>query len=1025
MKNHVINLVRLLGLLVLLLGSVALLAQKTVSGSIISEEGEPMIGVSILITGTNIGTVTDLEGNFSLSVPNDEAILNVSYTGYTPQEVLVGSQTSLKIVMEQNAELLDEVVVIGYGTVRKSDLTGSVAKISSDDFNQGAIVSADQALQGRIAGVNISQASAEPGGGINIRIRGANSITAGSDPLYVIDGFPIDNGNGLSGGGAAGIPSNGVPRNPLNTINPSDIESIEILKDASATAIYGARGANGVVLITTKSGNADRRSVNFDSYVGVSSIFRVPETLSTQEYISEMNELATARGEAPLFTDEQAAEIGEGTDWVDLVTRDAITQNHNLSFNGGLGKSRYFVSMNYLNQEGVIRRTSSERYSFRVNLDHEISDRLNFRLNLTNSTITDQNAVEGSNNTDNGPFALALIYDPTITPFRPDGNYNSSPQFTVPSPLATLERTFAEVQNNRLLGNFSLNYKLTDHLTANAKIGIDRRNGRQDLYLSQAAVAGAGNNIGGRADVIANERYSYLLQYTMNYRKRFSKDFRLNALVGTTYEDFQRRFFGAGLRDFPSDVTQTNNLGLGDIEQATIGSGFNDFALLAYFSRVNATLFEKVLLTAIVRVDGSSRFGENNKFAVFPSAAIAYKLDQEDFIPDVFSQLKFRLSWGESGNQSIGNYNSLSTYARGQNALLGGSQQQGTIATRIANPDLRWETTAQTSIALDFGLWEDRVTGTVEYFVKNTSDMLYQFPIPLSTGFGSILRNVGELRNTGLEFSFSSTNVRTNNFKWSTTFNIASIQNEVISLGGLDSIRTGNFFTETFGIITPGEELNAYYVLDQVGIFQSEEEIAASAQPNSVPGNPIYRDVNGDGQITNDDRIIAGSPWPDFTWGITNDFRYKNFGLSIFIDGQQGASLYNGNITYSLHPPVIYQNRLRDQILDRWTPDNPNAAWPNALEPSNYGPARINSRAIEDASFIRLQSVRLSYTIPNISQNFLRNATFYITGQNLAILTDYTGTNPEANRNQNSNIWAERNAYPLARTYLAGLSLQF
>ncbi|MEO0733796.1 MAG: TonB-dependent receptor, partial [Bacteroidota bacterium] len=426
-----------------------------------------------------------------------------------------------------------------------------------------------------------------------------------------------------------------------------------------------------------------------------------------------------------------------------------------------------------------------------------------------------------------------------------------------------------------------------------------------------------------------------------------------------------------------------------------------------------------------VRVDGSSRFGENNKFAVFPSAAIAYKLDQEDFVPDVFSQLKFRLSWGESGNQAIGNYNSLSTYARGQTALLGGSQQQGTIATRIANPDLRWETTAQTNIALDFGLWEDRVTGSVEYFVKNTSDMLYQFPIPLSTGFGSILRNVGELRNTGLEFSFSSTNVRTNDFKWSTSFNITSIQNEVISLGGLDSIRTGNFFTETFGIITPGEELNAYYVLDQVGIFQSEEEVAASAQPNSVPGNPIYRDVNGDGQITNDDRIKAGSPWPDFTWGITNDFRYKNFGLSVFIDGQQGASLYNGNITYSLHPPVIYQNRLRDQILDRWTPDNPTAAWPNAIEPSNYGPARINSRAIEDASFIRLQSVRLSYTLPNIGQKFLRNATFYVTGQNLAILTDYSGTNPEANRNQNSNIWAERNAYPMARTYIAGMSLQF
>ncbi|MEL7425445.1 MAG: SusC/RagA family TonB-linked outer membrane protein, partial [Bacteroidota bacterium] len=815
------------------------------------------------------------------------------------------------------------------------------------------------------------------------------------------------------------------PRNPLNTINPNDIESIEILKDASATAIYGSRGANGVVLITTKSGVADRRSVNFDSYVGVSLLQRVPEVLSTQEYIREMNELAEDRGEAPLFTEEQALEIGDGTDWVDLVTQDAITQNHNLSFSGGVGRSRYFVSMNYLNQEGVIRRTSSERYAFRVNLDHEVSDKLSLRLNLTNSFVKDQNAVEGSNNTDNGPFARALIYDPTIAPFGPDGNYNTSPQFTVPSPLATLERTFADVETNRLLGNISFNYKITDHLSANAKIGVDRRTGRQDLYLAQAAVAGAGGNVGGRADVIASERNSYLLQYTMNYNKRFSSNFRINALLGTTFEDFYRRSFGAGLRDFPSDSPGTNNLGLGDIEQATIGSGYNDYELLSYFGRANTTLFDKLLVTASLRVDGSSRFGENNKFAVFPSGALAYKLAREPFIPEVFSQLKVRLSWGQVGNQAIGNYNSLSTYTQGQNALLGGAQQQGTIATRIANPDLKWETTTQTNLGIDFGLWEGRLTGSADYFVKNTTDMLYDFPIPLSTGFASILRNVGELRNRGFEFSLTSTNVRTDNFRWTTTLNASAISNEVVSLGGLDTITTGNFFTSTFGIITPGEELNAYYVLEQIGIFQTEEEVAASAQPNSQPGYPIYRDVNGDGQITNDDRTVVGSPWPDFTFGITNEFQYKNFGLSVFIDGQQGASLFNGNITYSLHPPVIYQNRLREQIIDRWTPENTDASWPSAIEPSNYGPSKIDSRAIEDASFIRLQSVRLSYTFPNIGRKFLRNATVYATGQNLAIITDYTGSNPEATRNQNSNLWAERNAYPMARTYIFGFSLQF
>lgn len=1011
------------GMLILLLlmciADIAL-AQSTVTGVVTDENGEGLPGTTVVVKGTANGTTTDIEGNYQIKCEGD-ATLIFSFIGYTSQEILVNNRSVVNLQLKVDLKSLDEVVVIGYGTVKKSDLTGAVSSVKPEDLNKGSIVSVDQALQGRVAGVRINQASVEPGGGVNIRIRGAGSISAGNQPLYVVDGLPLNGGNMLSGGGGADIPGNGVPRNPLNSINPNDIASIEILKDASATAIYGSRGANGVILITTKSGSSGKLNVNIDSYVGIQTIYKNPEMLSTSEYITAMNDLAEDRGNEMVFSEEDIAEIGNGTNWYDYVTRDAITTSHNLSFSGGNDGSKYFVSANYMNQEGVIENTGTERYSFRVNLNHKFNDKLTFGMNLTTSVVNDLNSVEGSGNTDNGPYSLAAIFDPTMNPYNEDGSIAQSDFFTFPSPVATLTKQ-SETSTNRTLGSMNLNYEVIENLNANLKFGTDRRIGREDLFTPGVAASSGSMVASGRIGSL--ERYSYLLQYTMDYSTSLSENINFNILGGTTYENFTNRSFSSGISDFPTDILGTDNIGLGNIENATLGSNKAENTILSYLGRANLTIIDKFLLTASIRVDGSSRFGENDKFATFPSGAIAYKLSNESFIPEVLSELKLRASYGKTGNQEIGNYASLSTFGTGGQALFSDTPYQGTVATRLPNPDLKWETTTQFDVGLDFGFWNDRIYGSVDYFIKDTEDMLMNFPLPTSSSFQSVTRNIGSMKNTGLEVMINSRNISTSNFSWTTGFQIATIKNEVTDIGGLDDILVGNFFTTSFAIIRPGEELNAYYTLEQIGIFQNKEEVDNSAQPSSAPGNPIYRDKNEDGQINDEDRAVVGSPWPDFTFGISNEISYKNTTLSFFIDGQQGADLLNANITYSLHPPTERQNRISEQILDRWTPENTDAEWPSAVNPSSYGPYKIDSKQIEDASFLRLQSVRLSQSIP-VKAKWINRATIYATGQNLLILTKYSGLNPEANRNQNSNAWAERNAYPLARTFLLGVNLEF
>lgn len=996
-----------------------------VTGNVVDQEGLPLAGANILEKGTTNGTQTDFDGNYSITVSGRDAILVVSYIGFSTKEIPVAGQSTINITLEESAAALDEIVVVGYGTQRKSDLTGSVTSLSQDDLNPGANASVDQLMLGRAAGVQITQASSAPGGGMSIRIRGASSVNASNEPLYVIDGFPIDNSPNLSGGGTAQVGENQSPNNPLNALNPSDIQSIEILKDASATAIYGSRGANGVILITTKKGREGRVNVTYDAYGGVQTVAKELDVLSTSEYISAINELSLEQGNSIVFSDEDITEIGNGNFWQGEVFRSAPVTSHNLSVSGGTEKSSFYASMNYFDQEGVVKNSGIKRYTGRINLETSVGERAKVGFNFNTSLVKDNNNVDGIQTNENaGPIYSSLLYDPTEPIFNDDGSFAQSPNLTVNNPVTLINAITSLNETNRTFGSAYINYNITDALSAKFNFGTDRQTSRRDIYNNTATIRGAA--AGGIADINSLERSNYLFEYTMTYNKEFNPDHVFTLLGGATYQKFSTRFVSGNISGFPTDEINTGNLALGDTNTDNLFSGKEENTLLSYLGRVNYNLYNKILLTASVRADGSSRFGENSKWGYFPSVAVGYKLEEEDFIPDVFNQFKLRASWGQTGNQEIGNYASQLTFGTGPNVVFNNAIQGSVIPQRIANPDLKWETTEQFNVGVDLGLQGGRYSATLDYFSKNSKDLLFNLPLPLASGFASVLTNVGEVKNSGFEFLFSSNNIVTEDFKWSSTLNFSAIKNEVIDLGRIDRIVTGNIqAVGNTAIIQEGEPLASYYGYVVTGIFQEGDDIANSPQPTSQPGFPIFEDRNGDGAITPDDQTIIGNPYPDFTYGMQNSISYKNLQLDFFFQGQAGADLININVIESLYPANFRRNRLSEQILDRWTPQNTGAKWPSAVNPNAYGAGKVNTLTIQDASYFRLKNVQLSYNFDMDDIDFLNGLRVYVTGQNLFTITDYPGFDPEANSFGRSNVRVDYSSYPLARTYMIGLTASF
>lgn len=989
-----------------------------------SATGQPLAGVTVQIKGITNGTTTDAKGNFELLTAQKLPLtLVASYIGYQPSQIVTSSDV-VNIRLGEVAHQLDEVVAVGYGTKRRKDLTGSITSLTAKDFNPGNNISVDNLIAGRAAGVQVTQTSSEPGAGVTIRIRGANSINASNEPLYVIDGLPIDNSRITPTSSSVNEAS---PRNPLNSLNPSDIASIEILKDAAATAIYGSRGANGVILITTKHGTQGKLAVAYNFSGSVQEVAKQLPMLSASQYISLLNDLRTAQGQALEFSEADIEAIGQGVNWQDEIFRKGYTQNHQLSLSGGSEKFTYYASLNYLDQTGVIISSGIKRYTGRVNLNYS-DTKIKFGVNLNAARINDDYVPNGvSINESAGIVNTAALQDPTLKIYDPNtGKYAQSTLVNLENPMGIANGISDYAITNRTFGNAFLEYFVIPELSFKVNAGTDIQNSRRDSYISRNTKRG--NNANGIGDVDNANSINTLIELTARYAKKINRH-SFEVLGGYTYQTFNTNTSSLGAQNFVTDAFGTDNMAAGSSSTYNLGTYKSKNQLKSFLGRVNYTFNEKYLLTANFRADGSSRFGEENKYGYFPSIALGWHIKKEHFLEnvDALSTLKLRASYGSTGNQEIGNYRSLVLLGTQGQAIFGGNAVVGISTTQLANPDLKWETTNQFNIGIDFGFLKERITGSIDYYNKNTKDLLLELPVPITTGFSTTLTNIGSMNNRGIEIALNTVNVSSRKLRWTTALNLSILKNKVTGIGNLPYILQGSagFFTN-FSIIQVGQPLNSFYGYDVVGILQQGEKYGP--QPLSSAGELKFRDANGDGTISTADRTILGSPFPDFTYGINNSLSYDRFNFSFFFQGAKGGDIVNLNISESENPISFRRNRLSRSYTDRWTTSNPTNANPSGLPPSfSYVDASgtINSRAVESASYFRLKNISLSYDLPVSKIHWLRSLQVFVVAQNLFTVSDYLGYDPEVSSFGTSNVRVDYNSYPLAKTYTLGLNVQF
>jgi len=990
-----------------------------------AESNEPLPGVNILVKGTALGTVTDIEGNYRLDVPEENNLLIFSFVGYASQEVNINRRSQVDVALQPSGQALDEIVVIGYGEVKKKDLIASVSQVSGEEIREVATAGLDHALQGRAAGVQVTQTSASPGGGVSIRVRGGNSIFGGNEPLYVIDGFPVYNDNNLATPG-----STGQAPNALASLNPNDIASVEILKDASATAIYGSRGANGVVLITTKRGDYNTQRVSLDVYYGVQQVANQLDLLNAQEFVTISNEAYRNDGLEPIFDDPQ--QYGEGTDWQDEIFQTAPIQNYQLTFSGGSDATRYAVMGNYFSQGGIIKGSGFDRASFRVNLDTRMSDRLTLGTNLQISrTTNNQNIADtGEGGLFGGVMNYALTIAPTIAVRDENGQYNyntlpSSPP--VGNPLALAIEPTNQIITNRILGSVFAEYDFTDNLSLKISAGTDLSDATRDLFLPSTVRRASTDE--GQASIISNRVTSWLNENILSYRKIFGSGHKLDLVAGFTAQRQEVKAYSASSFGFSADQFNTDNLDGGSNPQSPASSR-RAWQMLSYLARANYNYGDRYLLSMTARADGSSKFGQDNQWGFFPAAAAAWRISGENFMQNqaVVSELKLRGSYGVTGNQEVGEYQSLPALGN-QNYVIGDELVNGIGPTRIANPDLKWETTTQTDIGLDIGFWGNKLLLTADYYYKHTDDLLLFVTLPSVTGFTSALQNSGSMENRGFEFALDA-EVLDGPFQWSLGGNIAFNRNEVLDLGSTGEFPSGavvgSIGLNFSGVVREGEPIGNFngYVFD--GIFQNQAEVDQhGAQPTAQPGDIRYRDLNQDGAINTSDLQIIGDAQPDFIYGFNSDMRYKNFSLRLLFNGVQGADVLNMN-RFELESVSGVTTQLAS-VLDRWTPENLSTTMPRATTSPDF---RFSSRQLEDASFLRLRNITLGYDLSadQLGVDFFRSVRVYITGQNLLTFTSYSGYDPEVNTfagRDNLSLGIDYGTYPRAKAYLVGLNITF
>lgn len=972
-----------------------------VTGVVNDETGYPLIGVAVMVKGTSQGVVTDIDGKFSIDAPAD-ATLVFSYVGMLPVEIALAGKTSLNVVMKEDSQAIDEVVVIGYGTVKKSNLSGAVSTVNSKDLKKTPAANLSQALQGNAPGVYAMQSDRTPGAAPSMTIRGNNSFDGGA-PLYIVDGFPIASDGGV------------------NAINPNDIETISVLKDASSTAIYGARAANGVILVTTKSGKVGKPVLEVEAFAGVKYFNNPIETMNAQQFYQLRKDSYAMDGTtmpALLAAEQQMLDNGRSTNWWKEVTGEArLTQSYQISYGSGTETTKVHVGAGFFNEQGVVNNTHFTRGTLRFNASQKFGERVTFstfnNISLISNRGTDKTSV----------LFPALVGSPLSPITNDEGEYNAMMQNSIGTPRAN-PVAFSELPSIKQMEpiinlSMALDIKLMEGLKFRTQISGEIDSWRQNFYNPRAI--SSQDEVNGRisdgyAAITSRVNYNWISETTLSYNKTFKEVHNIDAIVGFSAQQNRWESVKASASGFASDAYETNNLGASSAAARKPSSDLKEWSMLSYIGRAIYTLRDKYIFTANMRIDGSSRFGADNKYGYFPSGAAAWKVSEEDFMQDVnwLSDLKLRASYGLSGNaNALAPYQTLSKLAyAGYN--FNGTEAAGYYEENMPSSNLKWETTKQLDLGIDFSVLNRRLNIAIDYYDKRTNDLLRSVNVPTISGFPNTYTNLGSMQNRGVELEINSINFD-GEFTWRTSFMIAANKNKITSLGdGSDKIGTDHWVGKPINI-------GKRYMIESNGIWQQAEE-AEAAKYKRVPGDVKYVDANNDGQINDEDRVFVGSLFPNFYGSMTNDFTYKNLDLNIFMRFEQGRDVYNGNNYLLLSGSTADNNRI--EMLKRWTPENPSNKYPRASASGNNRLSTKTSEFLEDASYLKIQSITLGYTVPSaiVSKAGISHLRVYGSVNNPFTFTNYTGMDPEDGDLNNND---RSSSYPITTTYMLGLQLKF
>ncbi|GAA3576645.1 TonB-dependent receptor [Snuella lapsa] len=1049
-------------LLILFLTPVVLLAQQTVKGTVTDDQNLPLPGASIIIKGTTKGAVTDFDGTFTIDVDATPAVLKVSFLGFVTQEITITNQTTVNIVLESDQETLDEVVVIGYGSVNKKDLTGAVTSIKPTAEVAEQSNGIENLIRGRAAGVQVSANGSEPGASVSIKIRGTSSLTGNSEPLYVVDGIIMDTATEDTDNPISGYASQ---QGGISGVNPQDIESVEVLKDASATAIYGSRAANGVIIITTKKGKTGKAKFNFTSSVSTGSVVRDIDVLDTESYANYQNDVRETLGQEPrytinpngtIFTTGDTPTQIEGIHWGEDTYRNPITKRNRLSISGGGDKGNYYISGGMLSNQGSFPNALAKSIDFNLNVNQDLTDRITLTTKIA-TTYTELNSSKGTdeNGSTNTSMVRQVLLAAPILNFSDNNLDNGDVEDLLDGPRAWASDYDDDATEIRLLGSLNLDYKISKSLTYRFRFGGDYRKKERSFWYGTALFKGAAPN--GIAGIGTLNRFRYNIDNTLMYRKTFNKNHKVNATVGYLIDktSIQKTRYSAS--DFADKSLRADGISFAGVNTPLILDSEYP-TILSYIGRLNYTLFNRYLFTGTFRADGSSKFAEGNRWGYFPAFSFAWQAINEPFLRNqkTISNLKLRLGYGEVGNQNIPSYSFLTPFGRTEEALADADGNGSLIAVvpqNLANPDLVWESAVQYNAGLDFGFFNERLTGTVDTYLKTSSDLLLRVPVGPTSGFSFITANQGDIENRGVEVSLSGDIIRNANTKWNIFGNISLNKSKVVTIGTPpqsygalgdvvafvgNNVSGGTHFKQPANIFIEGEEIGLFYGLETRGIIRSDADLTNT--PNGEPlkyggtdlrvGDVYFVDQNGDGDITDADKTIIGNPNPDFTYAFGSSFEYKNLSLSFLFNGVYGNNIANANLFelgYANHLTKNVQAIAYTDVFDPVT--NPNGNYPYVGVGGlgvNYT-TDFNDRMVEDGSFLRLSYVTLGYNIPVKDISFIDSMKLTVSGQNLWLLTDYSGFDPEVNSFAYDplRVGIDSGSFPNQRTFTVGLNVTF